>query len=61
MWQCIPLIPALGKQRQINLREFKATLVYIVEFQNNQVYVERPYLKKKKIKHMLRERERRNE
>ena len=27
-WWCTPLIPALGKQRQVDLCEFEASLVY---------------------------------
>jgi hypothetical protein len=41
----MPLIPALGRQRQADLHEFEATLVY-TEFQENQDYTEKPYLKK---------------
>ena len=29
-WLCTPLIPAIGKQRQVTLCEFKGSLVYIV-------------------------------
>ena len=28
LWWCTPLIPALGRQRQVDLCEFKASLVY---------------------------------
>ena len=27
-WRCMPLIPALGRQRQVDLSEFEASLVY---------------------------------
>ena len=30
--RCTPLIPALGKQRQVDLYEFKGSLVYIGNF-----------------------------
>jgi hypothetical protein len=40
-----PLIPALKRQRQVDLWEFKASLVYIVSY--NQGYIEKPCLKKK--------------
>ena len=29
-WWFMPLIPVLGRQRQVDLREFKASLVYRV-------------------------------
>lgn len=34
--------PALGRQRQLNLYEIKANLVYLAEFQDNQSYIARP-------------------
>jgi len=30
---CMPLIPAFGRQKQVDLCEFKASLVYHMEFQ----------------------------
>jgi len=27
-WRCTPLIPVLGKQRQVDLSQFEASLVY---------------------------------
>ena len=40
----MPLILVLGRQRQVDLCEFKANLVYI-RFQDRQGYTEKPYLK----------------
>jgi hypothetical protein len=37
------LILVNGKQRQVDLCEFKVSLVYII-FQNSQYYTEKPYL-----------------
>jgi hypothetical protein len=34
-WQHIHFIPALRRQRQADLCEFAASLVYIVEFQDS--------------------------
>ena len=34
-WCCTPLIPALGRQRQADLCEFKANLVYRVSFRKS--------------------------
>ena len=31
-WWCMPLIPALKRQRQVYLCEFKASLIYIVNY-----------------------------
>jgi hypothetical protein len=36
------LIPALGRQRQVDLCEFEAVLVYR-EFQDSQDYTKKPY------------------
>lgn len=44
-WWHIPLIPALGRQRQVDLYEIRASLVYLAEFQDNQSYIVRPALK----------------
>ena len=40
VWWCTPLIPALGRQKQVDLCEFKARLVYM-EFQDSQGYTEK--------------------
>ena len=32
-WWCLPLIPVLGRQRQVDLYEFKDSLVYEVSSQ----------------------------
>ena len=46
-WWYTPLIPALGRQRQVNLYEFEANLVYKSEFQDrNQSYTKKPVSKK---------------
>jgi hypothetical protein len=42
----MPLIPALGRQRQVDFYEFEASLVYISESQNRQSYTLRPWLGK---------------
>jgi len=31
-WRCTPLIPAPGRQKQVDLCEFRANLVYIVSY-----------------------------
>ena len=41
----MPLIPALGRQRQVDLCEFEASLIYR-SFQDSQDYTEKPYLEK---------------
>jgi len=48
MWWHRPLIPALGRQRQIELCELKAILVYIVSFRAARYHIERPCLKTNK-------------
>ena len=42
----MPLIPALGRQRQGDLCEFEANLVYKVNSRTDKGYTEKPYLKK---------------
>ena len=42
----MPLIPALGKQRQVDICEFKASLSYRVSSRTSQGYTEKPYLEK---------------
>ena len=39
-WWCMPLIPALGRQRQVDLCEFKARPVYRVSQDRLQSYRE---------------------
>jgi hypothetical protein len=34
MWWHTPLVPAFGKQKQVDLCEFKASLVYLVSFRD---------------------------
>ena len=46
----MPLIPALGRQRQANLYEFKANLVYRVNSRTTRVTQRNPSSKKKKTK-----------
>jgi hypothetical protein len=43
---CSPLIPALGRQKQVDLCEFKVSLVYVV---NHQGYGRRRRRKKKNL------------
>jgi hypothetical protein len=43
-WWKLPLIPALGKQRQVELCEFKARLVY--KAQDSKDYIEKTCLEK---------------
>lgn len=46
MWQYTPLILALGRQKQVDLYEFMASLVYIhSKLQDSQDYIDRPCLK----------------
>ena len=47
MWWRTPLIPALGRQRQVDLYEFEASLVYRV-IPNSQCYTEKPCLRKQR-------------
>jgi hypothetical protein len=46
-WWCMPLIPALGRQRQVD-SEFEASLVYRVSSRTASVIQRNPVLKKKK-------------
>ena len=46
VWWCMPLIPALGRQRQEDLCEFKANLVHRMSSKPGGA-IERPCLKKK--------------
>jgi hypothetical protein len=47
MWWHVTLIPALWKERQLDLCEFEASLVYRVSSLNSQGYTEKPCLKTK--------------
>ncbi|CAO2577223.1 hypothetical protein LEMLEM_LOCUS19 [Lemmus lemmus] len=44
----MPLIPALGRQRQADLCEFKASLVYRASSRTGTKATEKPCLKKQK-------------
>ena len=46
----MPLIPALGRQRQADLCEFKASLVYIVSSRPARATQGNPVLENKKMK-----------
>ena len=49
VWQCPPSTPALGRQRQTDLCEFEASLVYRVSFRTARAVTQRnPVLKKTK-------------
>ena len=45
-WWRMPLVPTLGKQKQVDLCELEASLVYKSKFQDRQSYTENPCLKK---------------
>jgi hypothetical protein len=40
----MPLIPVLGRQRQVNLSELEVSLIFRVEFKDSQGYTEKPCL-----------------
>ena len=46
-WWCMPLIPELRRQRQVDLCESEASLVY--KFQDCQGYTEKPCLGRKRV------------
>ena len=46
-WWCIPLIPSVRSQRQVELCGLEASLVYIVNSRASQEHIMRPSLKKK--------------
>jgi hypothetical protein len=48
-WWCMPLIPALGRQRQVDFWVWGQPALQS-EFQDSQRYTEKPCLKKKKKK-----------
>jgi hypothetical protein len=52
LW-CIPLIPALRRERQVDLCEFKASLVYKASPRTAKIYTKKPYLKKTTNKQMI--------
>ena len=45
-WWCTPLIPALGRQRPVDLCEFEVSLVYRANFRTSSKATEKPCLKK---------------
>ena len=49
-WWCTPLIPALGKQRQVDLCVFEASLVYRVSSRTARAAQRNPVLKTKQNK-----------
>lgn len=53
-WFCMPLIPAVARQRQVDLCEIDAYSIN-KEFQDSQSYVERPCLKQNKIEFIVLE------
>lgn len=46
VWWCMPLIPEFGRQRQVDLWEFEASLVYILSFRparlHNEMFSQNP-------------------
>ena len=44
----MPLIPALGRQTQVDLCEFEASLVYRVSFRTARIVIQRNPVSKKK-------------
>jgi hypothetical protein len=52
-WWCMSLIPALRRQRLLDLCVFKASLAYRVEFQDNQGYTKRNLVLEKKNPEIL--------
>ena len=49
-WWYVPLIPALLRQRQMDLCEFKASLVYRVSSRTGSIATEKPCLRKRQKK-----------
>jgi hypothetical protein len=45
--ECMPLMPTLGRQRQVELCEFKASLVYRVSSRTAKATQRNPFLKNK--------------
>ena len=58
MWRCTPLIPALRRQRQEDLCEFKASLVYMVSSRTARELCNREILFQKSERQRERKRER---
>ena len=56
MWWCKPLIPALGRQKQVDFYEFKASLVHRVSsrIQDSHGYTEKPCLEKKRKRQLAK-------
>ena len=59
-WWYIPLIPALGRQRQLDLSEFKASLVHRVSSRTVKATQRNPILKNERERERKKERERTN-
>ena len=53
----MPLVPALGRQSQVNLHEFEASLVNIVSFRTVRDTQRNPVSKKQKQKKKERKKE----
>ena len=53
-----PLIPALGRQRQADLYEFKASLIYRVSSRTGSKGAEKPVLKKTRTKNKIQNKKR---
>ena len=60
MWWLMPLMPALGRQKQADIYEFKVNLVYRASSKPTQVYtVSRRKKKKRRKKRKWRKKRRR--
>jgi hypothetical protein len=53
----MPLIPALERRRQVDIREFEASLVYRVEFQDSQGYTEKSCVNRERKKVIKKKKE----
>ena len=49
-WWCMPLIPALGREKQVDLCEFEASLVYRTSSRTGSKATEKPCLEKQEKK-----------
>jgi hypothetical protein len=47
---CMPLMPALRRQRQADLHDFKASLAYVVSFRSARAIQRNPISKQNKTK-----------